>query len=171
MSGGHFNYSNECLADIEVRIRKDLRHNDHVNSEDSQNEVWGLNWKPESMVYVRRLMEDVQNLDVLLREYDLAACDDSDEDAFVEAAKAVYGDLNRDKDVAVVPWEKSHIGDCVSIDGGIYEIRRAPSDQRNICYLCAFYERGCPPNDERNDCLCCSHPSEHRNIYFVEVPK
>lgn len=103
MSGGRFDYRNEDLKQITDSIEFDLANNDHVNSETSDNEVWGLNWKPETLVYVRRMLEDVKSLNRLLHEYDFAVCDDSCEDEFLQEARAIYGDLTKLPKPAVVP--------------------------------------------------------------------
>lgn len=167
MSGGRFDYRNEGLEQIAESIEFDLANNDHVNSETSDNEVWGLNWKPETLVYVKRMLEDVKSLNRLLHEYDWAVCYDSCEDEFLQEAKAVYGDLTKPVQPVVVPWGDSKIGDVVEIAGRNYKIHNADGP----CCKCAFQsERGgnCPYSLTDNpQLLCFAHSSG--DVYFTEV--
>ena len=167
MSGGRFDYRNEDLKQIADSIEFDLANNDHVNSETSDNEVWGLNWKPETLVYVRRMLEDVKSLNRLLHEYDFAVCDDSCEDEFLQEARAIYGDLTKPQKPAVVPWEESKVGDVVEFKGQHYVINfgESPRDACEKCCLAGIpYCKG-----ETEDSWCCyDHPSGC-DVYFTEV--
>lgn len=87
MSGGHFDYNDSYLEQIAERLRDDLR--------------WDIkDWKPESLVYVRRMLKDVRRLHVLLHEYDWAISDDTCEDEFLREAQKAYGSKNRSKQSA-----------------------------------------------------------------------
>ena len=170
MSGGRIDYRNEGLELIAESIEFDLANNDHVNSETSDNEVWGLNWKPETLVYVKRMLEDVKSLNRLLHEYDWAVCDDSCEDEFLQEAKAVYGDLTKPVQPVVVPWEESNIGDVVGIDGKRVRINDADTIKGSVCKYCAFNNwESCPCwGDNYSEPQCENHPSGC-DVYFTEV--
>ena len=87
MSGGHFDYNDSYLGQIAERLRDDLR--------------WDIkDWKPETLVFVRRMLKDVRRLHVLLHEYDWAISDDTCEDEFLQEAQKAYGSKHRSKQSA-----------------------------------------------------------------------
>lgn len=93
MSGGHFDYQDSYLGYIAEQIEQDIEFNDveYKNSKTSDSPN-GFQYQPETIAYMKIMVEELYKLKDLLREYDLAVSGDTSEQRFLEKARSVYRD-------------------------------------------------------------------------------
>lgn len=93
MSGGHFDYQDNYLGYIAEQIEQDIEFNDvEYESSKTSDSPYGFQYQPETIAYMKIMVEELYKLRDLLREYDLAVSGDASEQRFLEKARAVYQD-------------------------------------------------------------------------------
>ena len=91
MSGGHFDYEESHLGYIAEQLEQDIEFNDiEYDASSSTDDSYGYQHQPETIQYMKRMVEDLYKLKGLLREYDLAVSGDTSEQSFLEKARLIY---------------------------------------------------------------------------------
>lgn len=86
MSGGHFDYKQTYLGYIAEEIEVDLKYNDilydnPVYDEDGEEQC-GYQLKPETIIFMEDIKNQLKKIESILREYDLTVSGDISEDTF-----------------------------------------------------------------------------------------
>ena len=85
MSGGHFDYKQAYLGYIAAEIEEDIKYNeisyDNPVFEDGE-EYSGYQLKPETIIFMKDIVLQLKNLEIILKEYDLAISGDTCEETF-----------------------------------------------------------------------------------------
>ncbi len=91
MSGGHFDYQESYLGYIVEQIEQDIEFNDieydHFKRMDTP---YGFQHRPETIEYLKIMVDELNRLQKLLHEYDYAVSGDSSEERFLEQARSLY---------------------------------------------------------------------------------
>lgn len=88
MSGGHFDYRDSYLGYIAEQLEHDVEFNDiEYDIAMSSDAHYGFQHQPETIEFVKIMIEELYKLRDLLREYDLAVSGDSSEQRFLDKAR------------------------------------------------------------------------------------
>jgi len=91
MSGGHFDYKDSYLGYIAEQLEQNVGFNDiEDNIAMSSDEHYGFQHQPETIEFVKIMIEELYKLKDLLREYDYYVSGDSAEENFLAQARLVY---------------------------------------------------------------------------------
>lgn len=91
MSGGHFDYQENYLGYIAEQLEQDIEFNDvEYDSSKPIDTPYGFQHQPETMEYLKIMVDELNRLQELLHEYDYAVSGDSSIGQFLEKARAVY---------------------------------------------------------------------------------
>ncbi len=91
MSGGHFDYQESYLGYIAEKLENDIEFNDlEYDSSKPIDVPYGFQHQPEILEYLKNMLDDLQNLQNLLRAYDYAVSGDSSIESFLEKARLAY---------------------------------------------------------------------------------
>ncbi len=91
MSGGHFDYQESYLAYIAEQLEQDIRFNDVEYDISKPNDTpYGFQHQPETIGYLKSMVDELYRLQDLLHAYDYAVSGDSSEEQFLQKARAVY---------------------------------------------------------------------------------
>lgn len=91
MSGGHFDYQESYLAYIAEQLEQDIRFNDvEYDNSKSNDTPYGFQHQPETVGYLKSMVDELYRLQELLHAYDYAVSGDSSEERFLQKARAVY---------------------------------------------------------------------------------
>ncbi|HEX05111.1 MAG TPA: hypothetical protein ENH10_08160 [Bacteroidetes bacterium] len=91
MSGGHFDYQESYLGYIAEQIEHDVKFNDlEYDSSKPTDAPYGFQHKPETLEYLKKIVDDLQSLRVLIRAYDYAVSGDSSIESFLDKARLLY---------------------------------------------------------------------------------
>ena len=87
MSGGHFDHQQSYLGYIAEQLAHDIEYND--NSYDNPvikegDHHYGFELEPKTVEFMRDVMNQLRQLETILREYDLAISGDTCEKTFQE---------------------------------------------------------------------------------------
>jgi hypothetical protein len=87
MSGGHFDYQESHLEYIAEQLEHDIEYND--NSYDNPvikegSEHYGFELEPKTVKFMSTVVDQLRQLKIVLREYDLAISGDTCEKTFQE---------------------------------------------------------------------------------------
>ena len=91
MSGGHFDYEESHLGYIAEQVEQDIEFNDVAD--DGSNPIdtpYGFQHQPETIEYLKIMVDELKRLQELLHEYDYAVSGDSSIERFLEKARANY---------------------------------------------------------------------------------
>lgn len=91
MSGGHFDHQESYLGYIAEQLEQDIQYND-VECDISKpgDDHYGFQHKPETIKFMKIMVEELYKLKDQLREYDLAVSGDTSEQHFLEKSRLVY---------------------------------------------------------------------------------
>ena len=87
MSGGHFDYKQAYLGYIADQLKHDIKYNDipYIDAQNTENyDDYGHQLEPKTIVFIKKIAEQLNNLEKILREYDLAVSGDTCEETFQE---------------------------------------------------------------------------------------
>ncbi len=91
MSGGHFDNQGNYLGHIAEQLERDIEYNDiEYDSSKPIDSPYGFQHPPETVEYLKIMVEELHKLKALLKEYDLAVSGDTLEQSFLEKARSVY---------------------------------------------------------------------------------
>jgi hypothetical protein len=91
MSGGHFDYRESYLGYIAEQLERDIECNDvEYDSSKPIDTPYGFQHQPETIEYLKKMVDQLQRLQELLHEYDYAVSGDSSEERFLEKARMIY---------------------------------------------------------------------------------
>jgi hypothetical protein len=91
MSGGHFDYRESYPGYIAEQLEQNIEFNDiEYGSSKPNDSPYGFQHHPETVAYMKIMVEELYKLKDLLREYDLAVSGDSTEQSFLALARLVY---------------------------------------------------------------------------------
>lgn len=91
MSGGHFDYQESRLGYIAEQLEQDIEFNDaEYDSSKPTNTPYGFQHTPETIEYLKIMVDELNRLKELLHEYDYAVSGDSSIERFIEEARLVY---------------------------------------------------------------------------------
>jgi hypothetical protein len=91
MSGGHFDYQENYLGYIAEQLEQDIEFNDvEYDSSKPIDTPYGFQHQPETMEYLKIMVDELNRLQELLHEYDYAISGDSSIEQFLEKARSVY---------------------------------------------------------------------------------
>lgn len=91
MSGGHFDYQENYLGYIAEQLERDIEFNDvEYDGSNPINTPYGFQHRPETIEYLKIMVDELNRLQELLHEYDYAVSGDSSIERFHEKARAVY---------------------------------------------------------------------------------
>ena len=98
MSGGHFDYRDSYLGYIAEQLEQDVEFNDiECDIAMSSDEHHGFQHQPETIEFVKIMIEELYKLRDLLREYDYCVSGDSTEQSFLAKARLVYHTRREEK--------------------------------------------------------------------------
>jgi len=91
MSGGHFDYQENYLGYIAEQLQRDIEFNKvEYDSSRLSNTPCGFQHEPETIEYLKVMVDELNGLQELLHEYDYAVSGDSSIDRFLEKAQSLY---------------------------------------------------------------------------------
>lgn len=91
MSGGHFDYQENYLGYIAEQLEQDIEFNDvEYDSSKPIDTPYGFQHQPETIEYLKIMVDDLNRLQELLHEYDYAVSGDISIGQFLEKARTVY---------------------------------------------------------------------------------
>lgn len=91
MSGGYFDYQESYLGYIAEQLEQDIEFNDvEYDSSKPIDTPYGFQHQPETIEYLKIMVDELHRLQELLHEYDYAVSGDSSIEGFLEKARAVY---------------------------------------------------------------------------------
>lgn len=91
MSGGHFDYQENYLGYIAEQLEQDIEFNEvEYDSSKPIDTPYGFQHQPETIGYLKIMVDELHRLQELLHEYDYAVSGDSSIERFIEKARAVY---------------------------------------------------------------------------------
>jgi hypothetical protein len=91
MSGGHFDYREAYLGYIAEQLERDIEFNDvECDSSTPVDKPYGFQHQPETIGYLKNMVDQLQKLQELLHEYDYAVSGDSSKEGFLEKARSTY---------------------------------------------------------------------------------
>ena len=91
MSGGHFDYQENYLGYIAEQLEQDIEFNDaEYDSSKPIDTPYGFQHQPETIEYLKIMVEELNKLKELLHEYDYGVSGDSSKERFLEKARSVY---------------------------------------------------------------------------------
>ena len=91
MSGGHFDYQESSLGYIAEQLEQNIQFNDiEYDSSKPIDTPYGFQHQPETIGYLKIMVDELRRLQELLHEYNYAVSGDSSEERFLEKARAVY---------------------------------------------------------------------------------
>ena len=91
MSDGHFDHKQSYLEYIAEQLEEDIQYNDVEYDYSKKNDDHcGFQLLPETIAYMKIMVEELYKLKDLLKEYDYAVSGDTSEQSFLEAARLAY---------------------------------------------------------------------------------
>lgn len=91
MSGGHFDYQESYLGYIAEQLEQDIEFNDVEDDVSRQIDIpYGFQHQPETIAYLKIMIQDLRRLGELLHDYDYAVSGDSSIESFLEKARAAF---------------------------------------------------------------------------------
>lgn len=91
MSGGHFDYQEAYLGYVAEQLQRDIEFNDiEYDSSKPIDTPHGFQLEPETIKYLKTMVDQLQKLHELLHAYDYAVSSDTKQELFLEKARAFY---------------------------------------------------------------------------------
>jgi len=91
MSGGGFDYKESYLGYIAKPLEKDIEFNDvQYDSIKPIDTPYGFQHQPETIEYLKIMVDKLNRLQELLHQYDYAVSGDSSTERFLEKARTFY---------------------------------------------------------------------------------
>jgi hypothetical protein len=91
MSGGHFDYQESYLGYIAEQLEQDITYNNvEYDSSNPIDTPYGFQHPPETIEFLKIMVDELNRLQKLLHEYDYAISGDSSKERFLEKARSVY---------------------------------------------------------------------------------
>jgi hypothetical protein len=91
MSGGYFDYQESYLGYIAEQLQRDIDFNNvEYDSSKPIDTPYGFQHQPETIEYLKIMVDELQRLQELLHEYDYTVSGESSKERFLEKARAAY---------------------------------------------------------------------------------
>ena len=92
MSGGHFDYQQFIIGSLADQLEQDIKYNDIPSNSiaaDDYDELYGFQLKPETLIFLKKVVVQMRQLGNVLNEYDYLVSGDTLEKDFLEFIKNV----------------------------------------------------------------------------------